>query len=151
MTAAIIGNGGRGKAVCKLRVAHVPAAQVRALKCVVRQNEPVGDVGARADIQSLGIDDAFTGKSTCVKQVGVQFTAQHRVRLGAADACEYAREIRLSDGGKLIVHAGVDNAVSGDDAGVFTVELRRIQWVRYRTDKLAERVRRGVRVTVVLG
>ena len=38
--------------------------------------------------------------------------------------------------------------MAGDDAGVFTVELRRIQWVRYRTDKLAERVRRGVRVTV---
>jgi len=56
----------------------------------VRQDEPVGDVGIRADIQGLGIDDALARKAACVKQVGVQLAAQHRVRLRAADTCEYA-------------------------------------------------------------
>ena len=47
-------------------------------------------MGGRADIQSLGIDDALARKAACVKQIGVQLTAQHRVRLRAADTCEYA-------------------------------------------------------------
>jgi len=42
----------------------------------------------------------------------------------------------------------VDDAVAGDNTAVFTVELRRIQRVRYRTDELAKRIRRGVRVAV---
>ena len=42
----------------------------------------------------------------------------------------------------------MDDAVAGDDAGAVTVELRGIQRMRYRTDKLADRIRRGVRVAV---
>ena len=90
MAAAIIGDGSGGETVGKLRVAHVPAAQVRTLKCIVRQDKSVGDMGGRADIQGLGIDDALARKAACVKQIGVQLTAQHRVRLRAADTCEYA-------------------------------------------------------------
>ncbi len=122
--------------------------QIRALQCVVRQNPAVGDVLFGADEQRLRVDYALAGKAAAAEQIHAHLTAESTVRLKASAAGENTRKISRTGRAQAGAHAGMYDAVAGDDAPALTVEHRCVHRMQHRADELADRAGRGHGVAV---
>ena len=141
-----VGRGREG--IGKLKIAHIAAAQIRALERVVRQDSAVGDMPFRADEQRLCVYKPLAGKAAASEKIHAHLAAERAVGLKPASAGEYTRKIRLRDRAQGRAHARMQDAVTGDDEPALPVEHGPVHRVQHRADELDNTARRGLGVAV---
>ena len=148
VTAPKIGDRRTGEGVGKLNAAHISAAQIRSLECIVRKNPALGNVHLGAQQQRFGVDYALAGKTAAVEKIHAHLAAEHAVWLKSAASGENARKIGRNGRGQRCAHARMYDAVPGGDKSSLAVEHRRVHRVQHCADKLANRAGRGHGVAV---
>ena len=147
MGAAEVLRARGGAAVGEERVAHVPAAQQRALYGVVREHQPLGQ--ARAAREQRGdVDYALAGEAAAASEVHPHLTAGGVVRVHAARPGGDARKGALAARGKLDADARVYYAAARAHDAALAVDDGAVERVQHRTDELARRARQQARVRV---
>ena len=122
METLVIGNDVYGEAVGELRVAHVRAAQERALERVVRENASLADVRLRAFEERRGIDKPLPGKAAVAEGVHVQLSAQYPVGIAPAAGSGNESEICSVGVGKIGADTRVYYAVAMGDYVALVVD-----------------------------
>ena len=126
-----------GLGVGQLHVAHVRAAQIRALDGVVAQDGVFRDASVEAGQKGRRVDETLSGEAAAPEEVGEQLARRGAVGIGAALTGVQPRKIRGEGGVQLHRHTRVDDGVAPCHDAVF--DDGRVRRMQRRADERPRR------------
>ena len=144
----VVGEHPTGKGVGKRNVAHKAAAQQRALRRVMREDAPLGQLLFAAKQQGANVDQPLARKAAVPEGVHIQLAAQTAVGVRAPLPRENEREIRGVGAGEIGVQPGMQDAIAPRDNAALGIQNRTVEGVEHGADQFSRRagVQTGIAV-----